>query len=596
MRIERIQAQNVLAINDIDIRVNKPILLVAAHNGAGKSAIADCIKMALTRELPRGIDHKKNLDMLVNDGGARAGGALITCNDDQAFGFALPKGKFDGDELPDAMKVAIDGQRFSAMTPDQRRTFLFALTGRRVTAQYVKDALTAAGCVPALIDEVLPTLRTGIADACEYAKDKAKASKTLWNNVTGGTWGPKIAEGWAAPLPEVPAGDVAALRQHVAGLDAVIATQTEALGAIRQAVQTAAADVQRRAQLEASVKRVPELEKLLPAAIAERDEYQKKVDALRERAKGTARVGLVHDLARFVFELNPTDAPTATAQAKLMAAYTKEHGAITAAGAADPEAVAGLPEHERGLQVLVNRAANLQRDLDGAKMAKGQYDALEPAADAVDASTEIAEVEQALAAAKAERQTAQSAIQAIEAAQKLRADADGKTKTAAAHHANVTAWLAIAEQLAPAGIPARLLKEALAPVNEKLHQAAVDAEWPRVVIHDDMSITVEKDPDVPRLYQLESASYRWRADAMIAQVVATMSGLKILVLDAVDVLQPSARPELFSWVDLLVAEGDLDSVVLLAALERPPVDLLDTFQLCWLRDGTVVQSAHKAAA
>jgi hypothetical protein len=83
---------------------------------------------------------------------------------------------------------------------------------------------------------------------------------------------------------------------------------------------------------------------------------------------------------------------------------------------------------------------------------------------------------------------------------------------------------------------------------------------------------------------------------MIAQVVATMSGLKILVLDAVDVLQPSARPELFSWVDLLVAEGDLDSVVLLAALERPPVDLLDTFQLCWLRDGTVVQSAHKAAA
>lgn len=606
MKITRIEAMNVLALHEIDIKVEKPILLCAGWNGAAKTAIADCIKLAFTREIPRGVDLKKNLGMLINDtADAKAAGAVITCAgdpdaDDKAFGFALPKGTFTGPELPDAMKVAIDGQRFSSMTVDQRRTFLFALTGRRATTGYVKEQLDAAKCDPKLIEEVLPTLRTGINDACEYAKDKAKSSKTLWNSVTGATWGSKVADGWQAPLPDVPAGDLAALRQQVTDLDAIIATRTEALGAIRQTAKAAADDAQRRTNLEAAVARLPELEKLLPAAIAERDAYQKKVEELRGRAAGKARVGLVHDMAQFINGLRAsiTTPEAADQQAALLLAYHKEHGDIDNAKKPDPDAVASLPEHERGLQVLVNRASNLQRDLDAAKAAKAQHDALEPADTMEDASAAIVEVETLLANSKAERQRAMNQVLDIETAQTKRDAAAGKTKAAAAHHANVAAWLAIADQLAPAGIPAKLLKEALKPVNDNLAQAAVDATWPRVSIGEDMSITMERTAGKPRLYQLESASYRWRADAMIAQVVATMSGLKVLVLDAVDTLQPSARPELFSWVDMLVDPevGDIDSVILLAALQNPPAGLLDTFQLAWLDNGSVAAVQEQAAA
>lgn len=605
MKLKRIELGHFLAATEIDIKVEKPIVLIASHNGMGKSSVRDAIAMAFTRETPRGIDLKKNLGQLINDNGSKAGGAVITCagdpdTDDQAFGFALPKGTFTGPELPDAMKVAIDGQRFSAMSVAERRTFLFALTGRRATTAYVKAALEATKCDPKLIEEVLPTLRTGINDACEYAKDKAKASKTLWNSTTGATWGSKIADGWEAPLPDVPAGDAAALKALVQTLDAAISAQTEELGGMRQAATKAASDATRRAQLEAAVARLPELEKLLPTAIAERDAYQKKVDDLRTRAAGKARVGLVHDMARFIDQLRAaiTTKEAVTRQAELLLAYAKEHGDIGTATTPDPEAVSSLPEHEKGMQVLINRATNLHRDLDAAKAAKAQHDVLAPAVTATDASADIAEVEKVLAEAKAERQRVMNQALDIEAAQAKRDAAAGKTKTAAAHHANVAAWLAIADQLAPAGIPATLLKEALKPVNDALYQASLDSTWPRVRIDEDMSITMERTAGKPRLYQLESASYRWRADAMIAQVVATMSGLKVLVLDAVDLLMPSARPELFSWVDMLVDPevGELDSVVLLAALQRPPENLLSTFQLAWLSDGNVVQQQEQAAA
>ncbi len=201
MRINRIEAMNVLGLKEIDIKIDRPILLVAGHNGSAKSSVADVLELALTRQMPRGVDMKKSLGMLVNDtGGTGVGGAAVTC-DDGAFSFALPKGRFEGPELPASMKVALRGQRFSSMTPDERRTFLFDLTDVRVHFGDVKERLLKAACDPVKIEEVLPTLRTGFPDAAEYAKEKAKAAKTLWGNITGGTWGSKIGESWAAPVP-----------------------------------------------------------------------------------------------------------------------------------------------------------------------------------------------------------------------------------------------------------------------------------------------------------------------------------------------------------------------------------------------------------
>lgn len=593
MKIDRIQATNILGIKDIDLRVTASILLAAGHNGAGKSALRDIITMAFTRQSPRGIDQKKDFGVLLNDASLKAGGAVVSCDNDhdKVFSFALPKGKFDGPELSDAMKVALDGSRFLAMTPAERRTFLFALTGLRMNADNVKQRLLAANCDPKKVDEVLPVLRTGFPAAQEYAANAAREAKGAWRGITGATWGSVLAEKWSAPVPEIPVGDAAELKQDLVVLDTVIATQTQALGAIKQAQAQAAADATRRTQLETLAKRVPDLETLLPAAVKERDEYEAKVEGVRAKATGARRVGLVHDMARFIKEC--VEMEIASEAENLLHRYEQEFGALTGE-VADPAAVASLPEYERGLTVLKNKVPNLERDLAAARAAKAEYDVLAPAEDALDVTADLAEVNRLLEEAKATRAATASVLQSIEAAHIKRVEADTKTKAAAANNATIMQWLAIVEQLAPAGIPVQLLKEALAPVNEQLAQAAADAQWPLVEISDDMEVTITREKPLP--YQLESKSYQWRANAMIAVVVAIMSGLKVVLLDEGDILEPGARAGLFEWLDILVTAGDIDTAVLAMTLKSPPTNLLDTFQLAWVDAGGVAGPAQQVAA
>lgn len=595
MRITEFQAENVLAIKSIKLSLEKPNTLLCGFNGTLKSSIADTISMALAHRPMRSIDLKKDYDLLVHDG-AKAGGAMVVVDGDidQARQFNLPKGKFTGPEIPAAMHVALHGQAFAKMSADERRTFLCTLMKVRPTPAIVQPMLYAnlgyAEAVPEsfhkLVEEVLPMLRSGFPSACEYAKEKAAEFKRDWCKTTGSkAYGAKIAEAWAAPVPDAPTGDEAALKDELTKVDTQIATLNQSLGAIQQAAAQAKADADSRANLAGAAAKVPDLTAQLEQAQKELAEYEPKVQALRERAKG-GKQGLVHDLMRFVEDMPPADAKAEIKKATLRAAYVKEHGAITPAGAADAEAAASLPEHERGLTVLQNRVQNLQRDLAAANQAKAQFDVLAPADDAVDPSAELAEVNGLLETAKQDKQRLTNAILDIQAALKNRAEAEKKNADAARQHAAVTDWLKIAEQLAPSGIPAQLLAQAIGPVNEKLHQASVDTEWPRVVIQQDMTITCDG-----RLYQLQSESYQWRADAMIAQVVAEISGLKMLMLDRVDVLDMRGRGELFAWLDMLVEYESLDSSILFATLKELPKPgaLPESFAAYWVENGTISQ-------
>lgn len=587
MNITRIQASSVLSLSDIDLKIEDRITLFAGRNGSGKSSIYDAVKLVIGKQSQavRGISKKTDYGMLVRDG-AKAGGIVVTVNDnpDESFSVSLPKGDFSGPDISDAMRVALDGQRFASMDLKERARFVLSMGKTRMSPKTILPLLEAAGADNKKCEDVGPLLLQGLDAAVTFAKAEATKEKGAWGKTTGGTWGPKIAEGWAAPVPDLPEGEVKALHEEIAAIDVQVAQLNESLGAIRQAQQQAEKDAARRTELEAAVKRVPELEKLLATAIKERDDYQKQVESLRERAKG-GKQGLVHDLIRHV-NSEPGDHMTKTRaleQARLLAAYAKEHGEITESGAADADALASLPEHEKGLTVLVNRAANLQRDLDSAKMAKGQYDALKPAAESVDASAEIAEINGLLEDARARRVTVANKALDIETAIKKRAEADGKTKESAQHHLNVMQWLLIADQLSPDGIPAQLLAEALAPINDCLDQAAADTSWKKVVIGADMTITVGG-----RLYDLESESFRWRADAMIAYAVSVVSGLRVAVLDRCDVLDLQGRAQLFAWLQAITsAEVDeIDTVLMFATLKELPS--IRGVQSHWIESGAIV--------
>lgn len=589
MKITRIQAQNVLGLQDVDARLPTPVALFAGRNGSGKSSIQEAVRMAITQDTVRDVNTKKTYSMLVYDG-AQAGGAVVTIDGDAdaSFAFNMPKGEFVGPEISEPMRVALYGQRFAKMTADERRTFLFGLTGLKPKAENVKARMLARGCQEVKVDAVLPLLRTGFPGVCEHAKSKATEAKGAWRQLTGETYGEVKAQNWEAPVPDLPPGDAQALADQVAGIDRNIAQLNENLGKIKTIARQGQEAAQKRAALAEGAGKVDSLAEQLAQTQKELAEYTPKVEDLRKRAAGTARLGLVHDMAKFIDSLQlagkDKTAEKATQQAKLLAAYTKEHGNLDA-GQPDPEAVAALPDHERGLQVVQNRVKNLQRDLDAATQAKGQFDALAPAAEVVDASAEIAELEGLLATAKADRQAAENKRLDIASAQQKRDAAEKKTKDAAAHHADVEEWTKVADALAPQGIPNEMLLEALAPVNAALEQAAVDTEWMTAKIEPDMAITANGRP-----YQLLSESEQWRVDAMVAQVVAEISGLKVLMLDRVDVLDLPGRAQLLGWMDVLAFEGIIDSALLFGTFKAMPTGLADTITAFWVENGAITAS------
>lgn len=593
MKITRIQADNLLGLQTVDVRLNTAVALFAGRNGAGKSSIQEAVRMAICQDQVRDVTTKKTYGMLVH-GDAKAGGAQVVIDNDpeQSFAFNMPKGDFSGPEISEPMRVSLHGQRFALMTPDERRTFLFGLTKIRPNADtvFARAVSEKWGCDSVKLNAVLPLLRTGFPATCDHAKSKATEAKGAWRALTGETYGAVKALAWEAPLPDLPDDDAKQLADTVAGLDRNIATMNESLGAIKNAARAATDTAAKRAALAESAGKVTGLVDQLEKAKADLEKYEPTVAALRARAAGTARVGLVHDMATFISSHSACYPDESDNEfTGIMERYRAEHGAL--GGKVDTDAQTRLPEHEKGLLVMQNRARNLQRDLDSATQAKGQYDALAPAGDVGDASAEIAEVEEMIASAKANRQQAENARLNIIAAVQASLKAYTKTKEAMAHHEDVVAWTKVADALAPDGIPAEMLLDALAPVNAALEQAAIDTEWMQVVIAPDMTITAKGRP-----YQLLSESEQWRTDAMIAQVVSELSGLRILMLDRIDVLDLSGRAQLLEWIDSLAYNDVLDTALLFGTLKALPEGLPDTITAYWVEGGMIAGAREQAAA
>lgn len=582
MKFTRLQLQNILAIRDIDVKLDQPVAFFVGANGAAKSSIRDAVQMAVTRAPMRDITNKKDYQELVRDG-EKAGGAQVVVDGDldNSYAFNMPAGIFSGPEITDSMRVAMDGQRFAAMDSKQRYQFLFDLTGCAPKSENMRERLLARKCDMKKVDTILPLLRTGLPSICEHAKNEATKAKGAWKAVTNAVWGSKVGAAWKAPMPDAPIGDAEALALRLEDLDAHLATLNESMGTIKALYATATSNAQKRVALQGAAANADEIAGNLERAQNDLKEYEPKVLKLRERAKGAAaRTGLVHDMAKFIdaCEYKPEDEDACEA---LLDRYEAEHGPL-AGGKPDVEAQAELPAHESGLTVMQNRVKNLQRDLDAAKMAKGQFDALAPDETLGDESEDINEIDGLLAKAKADRQAVVNQILDIEAATKNRAEAEKKNKDATAHNNDIETWLTIAAALAPDGIPSELLTESLAPVNTALAQAAEDTGWPLVLIEEDMTIRCGG-----RRYQMQSKSFQWRANAMIAQVVAVLSGLKLLMLDEVDILDLPARKQLLEWIDLLATNDEIDTALLFATLKDKPRGLQDTISVFWVEDGYI---------
>jgi hypothetical protein len=380
---------------------------------------------------------------------------------------------------------------------------------------------------------------------------------------------------------------VEAADKAVREIDAQVGELHRSMGAAEAAAAAYYGEVSKLPELEEKAARVQRATDKLAIDTQSSADAGSALKAAQAVAAGAAapRVGLVHDLAASLFAVTSTatvaDLEAMTKASEALEAYEAAHGPLQQPEGNPTEAAAArekLPAMTAAADLLRRAVANATRDLKACTDAAAEVTRIKalPVPDKDAAKALRAQVD----ALVASRTKAQAKVESLRDASQAAQQAAGRTAKAAAAHADVEAWGSICDALAPDGIPADLLAEALGPVNARLQQSAVDTEWRAVQIASDMQITADG-----RAYGLLSESEKWRADAMLAEAIAYQSGLKMLVLDRVDVLDTIGRAQLVAWLDALVRADELDTGLLFATMKTMPTNLPSSTAAHWVEAG-----------
>ncbi|RQZ31565.1 DNA repair protein [Burkholderia sp. Bp9017] len=583
MKITDIYVSKVLGIHAADLRLSKPVALFAGPNGAGKSSLQEAVRMALTGDTVR-VALKKEYGSLVTEG-SDAGQIVVACGE-HANSIMLPGGKMKRELAEDPrLPLVLDAQRFAQLDAAARRAFLYELMGVKIGAKEIRerlvDKLTSPArvikfAVDAQLEAITPMLRAGFEAAQKEAADRARGAKQAWRAATGETYGSQKAADWRPASINFDAATLRKLEGERASLDGDVGELQRQIGAAEADEASARARASKIAALRDKASGYAKAAELAQLADDQVAEFQPQVDAMRVRA-GAAPAG------------TECSCPECGALLRFL------HGALTAAtatGMRDEEAIAKLPEYERSLTVLQNAARNRRAELEAADAAAKQLKDLENEANAgaCDSSGEaIDAARRELGALMQRRKQLDTDIGAARDAERRAAAAIEVTGKAFALHQDVAAWEAIADALAPNGIPADLLREALTPMNERLTALAELSEWADVTITPEMEILANG-----RAYALLSESERWRADAHIAAAISHFSGLKLLVLDRADVLVGPERDRLLYWLDDLAYADQVDTALVFMSLKTPPTGLPEGIEAFWVEGGQVGATAPSA--
>jgi hypothetical protein len=579
MKITAIKTSNFLGARDVDVKLAKPICLFAGKNASGKSSLQEAVRMALTGESVR-VSLKKDYGRLIAEG--QTVGYAVVEHDGQQSAITLPNGSHEhtgNDRLPAVLPYILDAQRFSSLPANDRRAFLFGLMGLRTDGDTVGGRMLDKGFDPLKVDEIRPHLRAGFDAAHKEAQSKARDAKAAWRATTGETYGSVKAATWKANKPAHDGNRVRLEREELTR----VAEQIERGAAEIAVMQSAAAR-----QAQESVKVAGYREKAAKYAGIEaklrydESELKKWQDLFYQES---ARVG----------KQMPTE-PTYTCPAcSVLLRHSHANGALVEftqppiVSTGDP---GKLAEYHRSRDLYVRCVENDKRDLKDSDLAARMLAEIEDSKGSPAPAPEEIEAKKAkLAEARKEQTRLASTVKTLEADERAAAIADEKTDLARGHHRDVAQWEEIAGALAPNGIPGEILGEALGPINQRLASSALMTEWTQPLVDGDMTITAGG-----RLYALLSESEKWRVDAMIAEAISHLSGVKLLVLDRADCLDMHGRSDLLYWLSDLAAAGEVQTALVFATLKAMPAQMPDEATAFWIENGTIKEDRCLYAA
>ncbi|OTI61968.1 hypothetical protein CAZ10_14905 [Pseudomonas aeruginosa] len=581
MRITKLEITNFQGLRHAALDVSAPVLLVAGHNGAGKSSLLDAIAMAFNGQ-PRRVSLKKEMDKLVTEG-AKKGEAHVTFLDnggyEQTAWVMLPTGKSaplaDSPFLP----YVLDASLFAALDSKERRKVLFELSGASASPAEVGKRLESKGLDLKLFEKVKPLLRTGFPAAVEQAKAYASEARGAWKAITGENYGSEKVVDWAPELVATVVTDdqVAEAGKNLQQFEDDLAEAQQTLGASKQARQAADGRAQRITKLRDLVDLEPRRRNKLSTDEQNQDEWSEKVMAAELASSGS----VPHQ---------PLTCPHCQGAVDLQAGALVVHQPPEKI--ADAEAAKRLPEYREYLASAQRAVANSQRDLDECLAAAEQIKALETESADAPSAEAIANGEQAINELRQARDASRAKLVALQEAMEAAAQREASIAKAQAAHRDVVAWTGMADALSPTGIPAEILADAIGPVNELLQRLSGTAGWSPVQISADIDVTFGG-----RLYGLLSESERWRCDATLALAIATISGLRLALLDRLDVLDiPARTQQAMKLFQSLAAGGEIDTLIVAGTLKEAMAKTPTWLQAVWIDAGQLVDQQHQAAA
>lgn len=545
MKLTNLSIQNLFGVKYVSVDLKTPVTLFAGDNGAGKTSIAQSVRLALTGHLSR-VSLKKDSGQLIHEGAKKASVAVHV--DGQCYGMDLPKGAAQHHDSP-FLPYVLEPSAFAALNAQERRSTLFNLMGVKVGTDDVRTRLGRRLCDMELVEQVMPLLRNGFPAANEFAKNKASELKGAWKATTGETYGSQKAEGWKPEPVQFDAEALTEKRVKLKALEQQLEKANQEVGGLIALEKQRTEAVEKKKQLGEQCKDINSLMLSMEAAEKQLNEQRAQVERLEAQASTPA-----HD---------PLACPHCGGMVEMQDGALVEHNKPSIFDAQpDPGAIASLEKHREALGVCERTYANRKAAFDSAKTAHDQLAAI------VVPDVDQGQVQHAKGRIDGMKHTQADLMMQIreleELERKAKSAGDAEAKAGKIHQ-QITAWLEIAEAFAPDGIPGELLSEAIGPINKRLQQSAVDTGWQQIRITPDIDIEADG-----RAYHLLSESEKWRADAMLAESISYFSGLKLLVLDRFDVLHPSRRGMLLQWMDWLATDGDLETALLFGTLKKCP--------------------------
>lgn len=605
MRISSIYIKDFLGVALAEVTQLAPVTVFAGPNAAGKSSIRDGIALALTADLGR-VGLKKESPALIRTGADAAVVEVTDADGDQYAVTIAASGKIadsqKGRDTDPVLPYVLDAQRFARLDATARRAFLYDLMGVKMDQGEIARRLEARGCHIGKVHRVLPLLRSGFEAAAKEAKAKATEAKGAWRTVTGETYGSEKAKTWTAPVPAFDAGRQKELQTNVMTADHALEQWQQLVGKLQAEAQHRDGLRAKLPGLQEHAERIGRITTKLQADRQQLADWEADLQKTKQSVGAAPRVGLVHDMAEHLAAMlmhgercnwfaDGGDAAVVAEANQLLARYEAEHGAIGAV-AGDEKARARLPNIQKSRDLMASAVANGERDLLAAQNAQGEAARISAELAQPFDSKELEGAQQHIVDIKAGRAQAVAELDTLKSIKAAVDSAEKKTAAATEHAAEVAQWDAIGEALSPDGIPAEILAEALGPINARLAQSALDAEWPRVEIAPDMAIRTGLHE---RPYALLSESERWRCDAMLAEAIAHLSGVRLLVLDRFDVLDLEGRSDLLAWLDVLADNGEIDSALIFGTLKALPSGLPQTAAAYWIDGGLLAPALREAA-